>query len=305
MKHKLFEAVLTDGAAGGSTAETSTESTPAAPAAGEDFDFAGLASHDDYADPAIVSGEVAAVDTPVPSAAAAPAIPRTETPAAPPVATPPLSPPVEPTPGQLPATATTSAVAATPEPPVPEQLDFAKHREEYLPKLAGLYKMSDQEVEDFRTNPGEALPKLAAQLHYEVQAATLSAVMSSLPSLLEQVMKQQKLADTAEEQFAARWPELKNPSHKEAVMSSIKAFRAANPKADLATTIEKAGLLAMLTLGLNPNAVAPAAPVVPSSPPPRPAGVGAAGHVAPKLPAVGDEENIFAALAEATLSGEI
>jgi hypothetical protein len=46
-----------------------------------------------------------------------------------------------------------------------------KHREAFLPKLAELYKLTDQEVADIQTNPGEAMPKLAAKLHYEVQLA--------------------------------------------------------------------------------------------------------------------------------------
>ena len=314
---KMFEAVTTDAAPGGSEgsstpASTSTESAGAS-GASADFDFAELATHEDFGDEPSVSseGEVATAASPPTATPAEASSPATASASAPTAATPPPPQPAEPTPPQPPATATAIPPTATAETPA-EPFDFAKHREAFVPKLAELYKLSDDEVEAFRTNPGEILPKIAANLHYEVQAAVFSSVLQSLPQVLDMAFNQRKAVDEADNAFYSRWPKLKEGAHLETVTNAIRAYRTANPKAPMDKVIEQAGLMAMISLGLNPQeavaavpATAPAvaAPVSPLAP--RPAGIGAAGHVTPQQPGGGLEENIFEALAEAHLRGDI
>lgn len=168
-------------------------------------------------------------------------------------------------------------------------VDFAKHREEYLPKLAALYALNDQEVEVLRTSPETALPQLAARLHYEVQVASTQAIMQMLPNLIENQMQEVTARRANEDKFFNDWPALKDkvsadPKAKEVIISSIKAVRAGNPGADLASLIKQAGILASMTLGVPLPGTAPVAQAAPQVPTPgaqrpagRPAGVGASG----------------------------
>lgn len=201
------------------------------------------------------------------------------------------SPPVTPveapatTPPAAPAAAVPSPEQAKPaSPPAPveapiekvEPIDFEKQRKDFLSKTEPLYKLSDDEAEEVRVSPHEALPKLASRLHFEIQMSTFGAVMQALPQLITRAFAEREAQQKSESAFYTRWPDLKKPEYSEAVLNSTRAFRAANPKATFEDVVEKAGLLAMISLGLNP-APTPPAPVVPTIPqiPPRPAGAGA------------------------------
>lgn len=163
--------------------------------------------------------------------------------------------------------------------------------------LAGIYKLSDAEVEELRINPGEALPKLGAQLHYNVQMAVYQGILSVLPQVISQQMQAVETHSGHEKAFFGQWPALQdavksNPEAKKVVINAISTFRQMNPKASLEDTIAHAGLLAMMSLKLPlpvPGAGTPTPQVAngavtgtpfPSSPP-RPPGVGTTGHVPP------------------------
>lgn len=276
------------------------------------FDFAALA---DYA-----SGKEELVPAPVaeptPPAVAAPTPP-------PPVASPPasaqapVSPPAAPAePAQPQAPATAQSPASSEQPP--QQVNWEDHRKEFLPKLEEMYKLSDQEVQDIQTNPGTAFPQMAAKLHYNVTMALQAAMHQYLPHLIQGQMAQVQARQKDETAFYTRWPALKeavtkDPKVEATINESFKAFRVANPKATIQDMIEKGGLLAMLTLGLNPVAAAAVASTqaptmqTPALIPGRPAGTGMQGHVpvrqAGTAPGEQSEADFFAGLAEHHLSG--
>lgn len=285
-------------------ASGSSEGTPV-----DDFDFGALVDNSNAPD----NGDGA----PPPKAAAIPpsAPPAAPTPpvaATPPVATPPVAatPPVQPA-GQPPAPASQTPMATEGTPPEPFNVE--KHRAEFLPKLESLYKMTDQEVADFQTNPGEALPKLAARLHYEVQLAAHQGVLQVLPHLINSVMSGHKEQQKHEDAFYGRWPELKeavakDPKNEASIQEAIRSYKALNPKAPISDVIEKAGLLALISMGIPPRAAAamvqaPAATVAPATPmmPARPAGTGASAHVPIPTPGHRGEvsgEDLFGAIAD-------
>lgn len=251
----------------------------------DDFDFGALVDNANAPDDGGVAVAPKAVPAPVPAV-----VPPAPVVAAAPVA--PVSPPQAQPPGQPPVAASTPQTA-TPEPPTPpvEPFDVAKHRQEFLPKLAKLYEMTPEEVAELSTNPGEAMPKLAAKLHYEVQLATHQAILQILPSLMGNHMEHERTRTRGEESFYTRWPELKEAVGKDikveaSINEAIRSYRALNPKATMQELTEKAGLLAMITLGIQPRGAAPQAPaqpvVTPQAPTPipgRPAGTGASAHV--------------------------
>lgn len=322
---------------GGSAAATASASTPAAPTpapssvsaaeaasgprtdspagAGEgtpvdDFDFGALVDNANAPDDGGVVVAPKAVATPVPAATpvvAAPVVPAVAVAA-------PVTPQAQP-PGQPPVAASTPQTATPQEPQAPpaEPFDVAKHRQEFLPKLAKLYEMTPEEVAELSTNPGEAFPKMAAKLHYEVQLATHQAILQILPSLMGNHMEQERTRTRGEESFYTRWPELKEAVGKDikveaSINEAIRSYKALNPKATMQELTEKAGLLAMITLGIQPRGAAPQAaaqPVVtPQAPvmiPGRPAGTGASAHVpAPVVPGRREEsgEELYGAIAE-------
>lgn len=274
-----------------STAASAASSVSNEGSAGNDspsdaFDFGALVDHHD-------NGTDLEVETPVAAPAAAPAQAATTAPAPAPAAPAPAPvPAVAPTePVVQPAQATGQPAAST-EQPVQPAFDPEKHRTEFLGKLLPLYKLSDQEVQDIQTNPGEAFPKLAAQLHYNVSMAMNAALQQLMPQAIASQLRMQTLKQSYETKFYDKWPALKaavakDPKTEEAINQSFEAFRATNPKATIDDLINKAGLLACISLGLNPLEGQQSPPPVGApqvvQPPPvipgRPAGTGAQGHV--------------------------
>jgi len=223
---------------------------------------------------------------PVPAAAPLPAAAQPPVPPSPsaPPATPAPAPasalaPVHASPG-LPPQAPSAAPAAE-APVTAQQIEEAynKYQAQILPQLEQAYALTPEQVTALETEPATLLPKLAAQIHYRAHVAAYTGIMSQLPTIISQVLERQTAVQAAETSFFGRWSDLKKPEYASQVEASIRAYRAANPKAPMAEVIERAGLMAMLSLGLNPTPQPPAAPSVPSASvgPARPAGVAGAG----------------------------
>ena len=298
-----------------SPAAPSTESPGSSDSGG--FDFAALAAHDagDYGAPP--SGPPAS--TPTKSETAKPEVPSpaaptpgtSPAPVVPPAATSqPASPsPTAPVAGQPPAPA---AVPASPTAPAaPEPVNFEQHRKEFLPQLEKLYNLTDEEAEVVRTAPDKALPKLAARLHYEVQASTYNALLHVIPDVLNMLMDRRATADKADAAFFSKWPKLAGDGHVETVRQSIRAYRAANPKAPMEKVIEQAGLMSMISLGIpldlpgiTTPAANPAEPPPPAPIPTRPPGIGGAAQITPPKPHEGSG-NIFTDLTDDVLAGRL
>lgn len=133
-------------------------------------------------------------------------------------------------------------------------------------------------------------------LHYNVTMSLQQAMYQYLPNLIQGQMGEMQARQQNENAFYTRWPQLKEAVGKdakveEAINQSLRAYRTANPKATVKDVIEKAGLLAMISLGLNPTATAAAAPApvaptqaAPALIPGRPAGTGMQGHVPQRAP---------------------
>jgi hypothetical protein len=258
--------------------------TPTTEKAGEELDYgqltAEIEAHDageDYAPPSAPEPTAEPVKS-TEEAAAVPVSPAAgESPQAPTSApTSPRETPPAVVSSPEPAKAASPPAPAEAPAPAAEPIDFEKQRKDFLTKTEPLYKLSDEEAEEIRVSPHEALPKLASRLHFEVQLSTFGAVMQALPQLITRAFQEREAQQQSESVFYNRWPDLKKPEYSDTVLNSLRAYRAANPKASFDDIVEKSGLFAMISLGLNP-VPAPQAPVVPtvSQTPPRPAGAGA------------------------------
>lgn len=333
LKHRLMES--TPGTEG-STSPTTTQPTSSDPSSTEggdtpSFDFADLATHDDNdPSPPVSEGGVAPA-APVTTAPAAPpgpsaqAAPPAQTPQTAPVAAPP-SPqaapavPGQPAPAQEPV-APQAVPSSQPQQTAPltqEQIakSFAEHRAQFQPQLEKLYQIEgnwdEATIEQLRTNPEKTLPKLAAQLHYEVQLSTYNSVMQALPEVFSQMFQRREEVNRYETTYKNMYPQLfEKKEYEQTSESSIRAVRAANPNMDMDEVLKRAGIMACITLGLplpgmqQQQAPAPQnlAPQVRQPPPGRPAGV----NSTPPLPAPGadDSGNIFADLVNESIAGRI
>jgi hypothetical protein len=284
--------------------------------------FSEIATYDEFAEydeptieePAPVVTEGAVTETTVAAPAVSPVasapeslVPPAQVPPQTAAVTPPTAPAVAvPSPEQhVPASA--AAPDTQPATGYPEPVDFEKHRATILPKLEELYKLTDDEAEEVRADPSIALPKLAARLHFETTQAALNSVLGVLPGIIEQINHTQKAYAENEDRFYGRWADLKKPEYQETVMSSVRAYKAANPRATQQEVIERAGLMAMLTLGLNPQqqAVIQQQTIVPPATrqvPPVPAGVGASSRPF-AAPRGNQEMDDIASLVEAEIQG--
>lgn len=139
--------------------------------------------------------------------------------------------------------------------PTREELEglYAEHREKTLPELEKVFTLSEEEAAALDEQPSKVLPKLAAQLQYDVMLSTYNAVLQAMPSVMGTLMHTTKLADQAQAQFMEKWPDLNNKKAEPAVRAAIQAYRAANPRASLEETIKNAGVMAMINLGLDPT----------------------------------------------------
>lgn len=322
MNWRLMESVPGDGAPGGGGA--TPDFTPA-PAGSDEALFGELALHDDVepvVDPTPPE-PVAPAAAPVPPAAASPpvaavppAVPPVPSPVAPPVPGPTAAPAAVP-PGApaVPGSQQPDPSGVTP-PASTEPVDFNAHREKMLPELAKLYTLDEADVEALRTNPEKVLPTLAARTHFAVQHAVFAGVMQALPQMMAMYGENEKQNQENESAFFGSFPALKEkPEYSPTVISCIKAVRASDPNLTRDQLIQRAGVMASITLGIPLPGTAGAAPAsAPAAAAPiarpvatiRPAGVGATAHIpAPAAPGTPGEQSDLDALIDAHLEGQI
>jgi hypothetical protein len=178
-----------------------------------------------------------------------------------------------------------AAPAETPEPeqqpltPEEVQRQRAEWRAQAEHDLAeGQYKMPQELVDEFETSPETAIPKLASKLYLDAIEGATYAIMSQLPTVVQQVNQSQTLSERYEGQFFEMWPMLdkSNPSHVETIRTHAANFRQMNPQASPEDVMKHAGAAAVIALklpvGQQTVTEQPATPA-----PHKPAGGGAPG----------------------------
>lgn len=223
-----------------------------------------------------------AVPAPTPGQAAPAASPSTPLgqqptgqPSGAPGAQPQAQPSQQPAPGQqqqpaAPVQAPAQAPASTPAPaaqqpqgqpaaqaqPPAEQMTFEKHQEKFLPELEKLYAFdpkNDKELlEELEDKPllVKMLSQKAAQIHYQVQMATMAGVMQAVQQMLPNYISQHSKSEQDAGEFYKMWPVLKDSKYDGTVKQAIMAFKQANPSASMEEVTRKAGLFAMMTHNL-------------------------------------------------------
>lgn len=258
-------------------------------AADSDDEDAGLTVEGEFAvdesgeQPELVPGDSAPV---VP--AQEPTAPAQETPA-------PVAEPVAPVQPQAPAPAVPEPTPA--QAPAPS-LDYNSWRTQHLSGLEKHYALDTDTAQALLTEPETVLPKLAAQVHFEVTENVLKAVHQMMPGLITQFTRNTEVETKAQNAFFEKNPDLKGVDQAK-ILQIGAMFRQVNPTADADTTIVTIGNMVRTALGLPAGGVpaqgaapnAPAQPVVQPFAPAR----GGGGGTAPRAPA---QANPWASLIE-------
>ncbi len=256
-----------DGAAGGSAvASTSSESESLSPdaqvfeALADEFDNEDLESPE----PAPTESKPVVPATPV-AQPATPVAPTTPTPAATP--TPPVS-AVQEVPQQTP-------VVQSPTQSVPQ----APSRDQAVASIAQQLAITNEDdIIALRTEPEKVIPKLLANLFYDIHATLSRQWQESLPNALQEVSTKAKADLESENSFFGRWPGLAD--HKQLVVDTAKLYRKMNPQADVQTAIAEIGALAMLKAKIPFDTVT-GKPITPAAQPTnqhfKPVGTGSSG----------------------------
>lgn len=218
----------------------------------------------------------------------------------------------EPAPVEVAAEATETPPQETPveepEPPpelvVPTEAElegmYQEHKASTLPTLEKLFQLSEEDAAALDAQPSTVLPKLAAQMQYDTMLSTYNAVLAAMPSIVHRLIQASGDATSASTQFYDRWGDLNNVKSRPAVAAAIKAYKSANPRASLEDTIEQAGVMAMINMGLDPTAKKPTeTPVAVKTVPVAPARPAAPGGAPPTPPVVrkDEDDNVFSELA--------
>lgn len=164
-------------------------------------------------------------------------------------------------------------LASLRQPPAAPQPSYEEVRTKAYGELERSYAMPEKDLEDFITNPGPTLAKMAANLHLRVienVAQLVQQQMSQFPAMLEQQTAQRRQEEGFWGKFDGRWPGLRgaDPQYRDKIAVLGAAFRQINPKAGEEEFIEKVGAQASMLLGVVPST--PTTQVSTQAPPTKP-----------------------------------
>lgn len=152
--------------------------------------------------------------------------------------------------------------ASVSEPAEGQQFEnLAKAVQEHRAVLEGalaekVYALTDEERVALDTDPGTALPKFMAKLHMEITQNVLGVIAQNLPPTIHGVLAAQRRNDEAAEEFWQAWPELNKTAHLSVVKQIGAQVAQLNPTMDRKSRIQQIGQLAVMQLGLLPQAQA-------------------------------------------------
>lgn len=166
------------------------------------------------------------------------------------------------------------------EPVTPQTPEEAEAQVKALHEgFAKQYQLTEEQADQFLTDPAVALPMLAAQLHVNILSQVMQLLQNHLPQQITQVQQMTAKRQEVEGLFKQAWPDLDlgKPEISDVVTEASRLAKQRYPKADMSELIQKTGLIAHALMGTVPQgqgaAPAPAAPAARPNPvSPTPAG---------------------------------
>jgi hypothetical protein len=129
-----------------------------------------------------------------------------------------------------------------------EELTVA--RNSYIDQMAEQFSISEEESDLLRTEPEKALPKLMARMATQTLEQAVQIMRNNLPQLVGSQLTQQSTAKEIEGKFFGKYPELNTKPAIKAAENAAKAYRAANPDADLDDVMDSVAFMTWKKLGL-------------------------------------------------------
>lgn len=191
--------------------------------------------------------------------------------------------------------------AQAPAPAVAED-DIVQLRQQYQETLRSKdYTLSPEDALAFVTEPETAVPRFAAQLHMRVMqdvGSAIRAALSTVPTMMEQMVTSQQQDQAARSEFYGEWPGLEK--HHDTVLQVMQLVRNAQPAATKEQVIRTTGILVATQLGVDPsqlrkqssNAQQPPVARQQTQLPPQPAGLGSSKNVG-----TGPQQSVWESLA--------
>lgn len=116
------------------------------------------------------------------------------------------------------------------ETPTLEQ--YTEARNKTIDEVEKMYAFTDEEdINKLRTNPEEVLPRLAAEMFYDIHQAVMQSVTGMFPQMLDRFNTQAAAQQAAEESFYAQWPVLQDAKYKADYERIGSMYKQLNPTA--------------------------------------------------------------------------
>lgn len=177
--------------------------------------------------------------------------------------------------------------------------------------LTSQYTMTEEQVEEFRDNPGESLAKLAADMYLDTFDSIMSAVQQQVPQMIQQITVQNNQRQAADKVFFGAWPQLAKVEYRQTIDRIAQNYRSMNPETSNEEAVKEIGAQAWVALRLPLDqlmAHTSGKPQEVVTPPPQaavqtPASPGNASTARRAVPVV--ELNEFEALAEEFIQDDL
>lgn len=139
-------------------------------------------------------------------------------------------------------------------------------RENFINVAAQSYadSFTEEDIEEFSSNPKVALSKMGARLHFDIVQNTLGVIAARLPEMMTGLMQAQQAHKQAEDAFYSKNPDLRE--HDEKIRPIAQMYRQLNPTMPQEQFMANLAGLARMQLGLVQ--VQPQAPVQNTAPQP-------------------------------------
>lgn len=154
---------------------------------------------------------------------------------------------------EQPAVKVEPAPIPTVAPTVSKQLtaeEFAAEETRIFGELEKLYTMSEEEAQNFLTEPELVLPKTAARLHMAITKDVIGGIHSVLPGIIQAHMNNTGVEQKARDSFYSVNPDLNDPKYEEYIFRVGKMFREVDPNAPSDVAAVRIGDMVRQALGL-------------------------------------------------------
>lgn len=125
---------------------------------------------------------------------------------------------------------------------------YEQTRSKHLESLEKLYKFeSEEDIKALKEAPETVLPKLAAQLTYDVHEMVVRSMMSMTPRMIENFVNSKVRDHQENESFYQQWEPLRDPKYAADIRRAKQLYRHMNPDASVEQINREVGAALMVS----------------------------------------------------------